>query len=538
MSARSAGRPGCLHHLLRAAAAAHPLRTAVVDGPRVLTYAELDAWSDRVAARLRTTGVEPGDRVGLFLDKSAEAIAGLYGVLKAGACYVPLDPQAPAARLRMIAEDCALSALLTGRRRNASTAPDDIAHPKGLIDLGGDLRAGDTRDAGASCDVPETVVGPDDLAYILYTSGSTGRPKGVTLTHGNGLAFVRWAADEFRLAPDDRLSSHAPLHFDLSVLDVFGAAAGAAALVLVPPQASVFPVQLARFIRELELTVWYSVPSVLSLLLRHGEMGENPFPDLRLVLFAGEVFPTPHLRRLMTVLPRARMVNLYGPTETNVCTWHEVTRPPETDAPVPIGRALPGTETVAVTGDGRPAAPGETGELLVGGPTVMRGYWNDPERTDRVLVPSPLAPAGGDRPRVYRTGDLVTVGADGAYTFVGRRDHQVKTRGYRVELAEIEAALHTHPAVVECAVVAVPDELVTNRLVACLVATEEIDAREVARVCRSRLPRYMIPDRFEFFDRLPRTSTDKTDRRALLEQLERLGRLANRSVPPVGVGSD
>ncbi|MFJ6901734.1 D-alanine--poly(phosphoribitol) ligase [Streptomyces hokutonensis] len=516
MSAQTGGGPGTLHRLLREAAAAHPRRTAVVDGPRILNYAELDAWSDRLASRLRAMGISAGDRVGLHLDKSAEAIAGIYGALKAGACYVPLDPQAPVARLRVIAEDCGISALITGPRRTGGASLDDSAHLKGVIDLTGDGPPEETGAFGDRPEVPDVVVRPDDPAYILYTSGSTGRPKGVTLTHDNGLAFVRWAAAEFGLSPDDRMSSHAPLHFDLSILDVFGAAASAAALVLVPQRASVFPLELTQFIRESKLTVWYSVPSALTLLLRQGGLVEDAFPELRLILFAGEVFPTPRLRALMEALPKARVVNLYGPTETNVCTWHEVAEPPATDDPIPIGRAIPGVETVVITDEGRPAALGETGELLVSGPTVMRGYWNDPDRTDRALVPTPSA---GAWPRGYRTGDLVRVGEDDTYTFLGRRDHQVKTRGYRVELAEIEAALHADPSVAECAVLAVPDELVTNRLVACIVAAAETDALRVSRACRARLPRYMIPDRFEFFAQLPRTSTDKTDRRALAEQL-------------------
>lgn len=514
MSAQNDMVPGALHHLLKGAAAAYPNRTAVEDGPQSLTYAELDDLSDRLAGRLLRAGVGHGDRVGLHLDKSAQAIAGIYGVLKAGACYVPLDPQAPVARLRTIAEDCAISALLTGARRGSSTSLGDVPDLKAVIDLTVDDPPDEgTGRAGGLLDVS---VGPDDLAYILYTSGSTGRPKGVTLTHGNALAFVRWATAEFKLTPDDRLSSHAPLHFDLSVFDVFGAAASAATLVLVPPRASVFPIELADFIRRTKLTVWYSVPSVLALLLRQGGLAAGCFPGLRLVLFAGEVFPTPLLRQLMGLVPDARFVNLYGPTETNVCTWHDVVEPPLTADSIPIGRGITGVETAAMTDDGRVAAPGEVGELLVSGPTVMRGYWNDPERTAQVLVPSP---PGRTWVLSYRTGDLVRVGEDGEYVFLGRRDHQVKTRGYRVELAEVEAALHADPAVAECAVVAVPDELVTNRLVACIVPSGETNAAKVARACRARLPRYMVPDRFEFFDELPRTSTEKTDRRALVDQL-------------------
>lgn len=370
-----------------------------------------------------------------------------------------------------------------------------------------DLSAPTAEPAGPEVPLPRT--GPDDLAYVLYTSGSSGSPKGVTLTHGNGLAFVEWAAQELDLSAHDRLSSHAPLHFDLSIFDLYAAAYAGAAVVLVPVKALVFPVDLAQFIEDARVTVWYSVPSALTLLVRQGSLTAGCFPQLRVVLFAGEVFPAPALRSLMAGVPHARFVNLYGPTETNVCTWYDVTRPPSSDTPVPIGRPIAGTTAVVVGDDGRLVAAGQSGELLISGPTVMRGYWGDPDRTARALVRNPAgAPA-------YRTGDIVRRNADGELVFLGRRDHQVKTRGYRVELAEIEAALYRHPAVTECAVIAVPDELVTNRLVACLVLSAPAAPPGLARSCRDRLPRYMIPDRFEFFETLPRTSTDKIDRTAL-----------------------
>lgn len=509
-----------LHLLLRRAAAAHPDQIAVVDGARSLTYAQLDAWSDALALDLRGSGVERGDRVGIHIDKSAEAIAAIYAVLKAGAAYVPLDPTAPVVRLRAIARDSGLAVLLIGARQAAAA---DQVHA-GVETVRG-VRVVDGPPAADPGGFPPDPVeaGSGDLAYILYTSGSTGRPKGVALTHGNGLAFVDWAVREFGLTADDRLSSHAPLHFDLSVFDVFAAAASAAALVLVPARASIFLTQLVDFIREARLTVWYSVPSVLTLLLRRGGLVPGCFPDLRLILFAGEVFPTPGLRRLMTLVPDARYVNLYGPTETNVCTWYEVTEIPQSDRPVPIGRAIDGVETAAVAQDGSTAGQGDTGELLVRGPTVMTGYWNDPERTAEVLVPSP---PGTSWPTSYRTGDVVQVGPDGLYHFVGRRDHQVKSRGHRIELGEIESVLHTHPAVADCVVVPVPDEEVTNRLWACVVPVGVLDPASLMRTCRDRLPRYMVPDHVEVLDEFPKTSTGKTDRRALQ------GRLVAGSAPP------
>jgi amino acid adenylation domain-containing protein len=328
-------------------------------------------------------------------------------------------------------------------------------------------------------------------------------------SHSSALAFVEWAAAEIGVGPEDRLSSHAPFHFDLSTFDLFAAAAASAAVVLVPREASVFPRELARFIREAGITVWYSVPSALSMLATRGGLAEEGLDELRAVLFAGEVFPTKYLRQLMELVPRARFYNLYGPTETNVCTWYEVPRGERTGPdPIPIGRPIPGDDVRVVDEDGGSVPAGATGELLVHGATVMLGYWGDPERTALVLET-----AGGER--IYRTGDLVSEASDGNLMFVGRRDAQVKSRGYRIELGEIENALHAHDQVAECAVVAIPDELVTNRLKAFVVPREGLAAPEIMHWCRERLPPQMVPDEVELCTELPRSSTGKIDRRHL-----------------------
>jgi amino acid adenylation domain-containing protein len=517
-----------LQHLLQTSAERHPERVAVVDGSRSVTFGGLEANSNRLAHLLLELGVQRGDRVGIYLDKSIESLVGIYGVLKAGGIYVPFDPQAPTARLAFIARNCDMRVLITGlekahswadlmmrgaplRTLVAANATDDDA-----VDRDGlDARVVTSTPLESQPVTPPSIPSIDlDLAYILYTSGSTGDPKGVKLSHLNALTFVNWAAELCHVGGEDRLSSHAPLHFDLSVFDIFAAAKGGAGVVLVPPEALVLPSETVRFIARAGITVWYSVPSALTMLVERGGLEGGEFPQLRVVFFAGEVFPTKYLRRLMELLPHADFVNLYGPTETNVCTYYRVPQlAAERTEPIPIGGAISNVEVFAVTEEKRPAGVGEVGELYVRGTTVMQGYWGDPGRTNKVLVDHPFDSDVHDM--VYGTGDLVRLDTDGNYELLGRRDNQIKSRGYRIELGDIEAALYAHPSVVECAVTVVPDDLITNRIIAYVVARDGMETEDLIRFCSERIPRYMIPETFELRDELPKTSTGKIDRRIL-----------------------
>jgi amino acid adenylation domain-containing protein len=514
-----------LHHGLERIATSDSRSVAVIDGKRALSYGDLNERADLLAGLLQELGVSKGDRVGLYLDKSIESVVGIYGILKSGAAYVPLDQQAPVARLGYIAADCGIRCLLTAVELGDSwqglvNAGAPLEH---LVVLDGDevtaplsvhVTPASTleRYSGRATDVGTTGA---DLAYVLYTSGSTGEPKGVMLSHTNGLGFVRWAVEEFEVEPEDRLSSHAPFHFDLSIFDLFAASRAGAAVVLVPKETSYFPIELTRFIEKHAISIWYSVPSILNMLVVRGKIGDADLSRLRTVLFAGEVFPTKYLRRLMQQLPHTRFCNLYGPTETNVCTWYDVPSIPDSQTePIPIGQAITGVEVSVVTDQGLRATPGEVGELFVQGPTVMQGYWGDPEKTRRSLVPDPLG-THQERP-FYRTGDLVFENEAGDLELLGRRDHQIKSRGYRVELGDIESTLYAHPRVTECAIVAVPDPMITNRIKAYAVVRDGIDRQDLVRFCALRLPRHMVPDTFVLLDALPKTSTGKIDRQALL----------------------
>jgi L-proline---[L-prolyl-carrier protein] ligase len=505
-----------LDDLLCSSAQRFPDRPALQAGDQTLTYSELDSAADRVAAALQDQGVMPGNRVGIHIDKGPEAIASLYGTMRAGAAYVPVDAGGPAARSAYIATDCEVAALVSTpelierlRAEDPKAAPAGIAVGSPAPDR---FTTWDQVQAAEREPEPRQLV-DTDLAYILYTSGSTGQPKGVAISHRNSLTFVRWAHRTMGLLETDVLSSHAPLHFDLSTFDFFAAASAGACVCVVPADAAMFPARLAEWIGERGITVWYSVPSALAMMVRYGDLDSTPLESLRLVLFAGEVFPIPHLRELMRLVPGPRYFNLYGPTETNVCTYHEVTEVPrEDDPPVPIGRPCENSRCAVVDEAGEALGDvGSEGELVVTGSIVAQGYWGDEERTAERFR----------EPYTYWTGDIVEILEASPlpqYRFVGRRDHLIKSRGHRIELGEIEAALHSHPAVSECIAVPVPDEVVGNRIVAFCTVEAEADESDLERACKDRVPSYMVPERLILLDSLPRTPNDKYDRPKLAEQ--------------------
>ena len=531
-----------LQRLLTEAAARQPQRSAVASDGCLLTYQELDRLSNKVARALLRLGVAPGDRVGVLAPKSAAAVIGVYGALKAGACYVPLDLKAPAERLSHIVRDSGAAVIVADEARMSQAAAlvGVVPRPRGVVVASAPGRPGHEEAVVAPAQeaaiVPWTAVSGEseeplaeeraietDLAYILYTSGSTGTPKGVMISHRNSLTFVEWAAAAAGLSEQDRVCSPAPLHFDLSVFDIFATCQAAACLTVLPDGAATFPVSIARWLQDERISVWYSVPSVLTLLACYGSLQQFDLSGLRTVIFAGEVFPPKHLARLMAELPHPRYLNWYGPTETNVCTTFEVP-PGWADAqPAPIGKACGNTEVFSVTSEGhRVSRPGEVGELYVRGPSLMRGYWGQPAKTSETLVRNPFR-AGYDE-LVYRTGDLVTLEPDGNYAYLGRRDSMVKIRGYRVELGEVEATLYRHPAIREAAVLPVPDELLGSRLLAVVTAggAGNLTREDVLNHCKQWLPGYMVPEIVEFREALPRTSTGKVDRAGLAQEQHEL----------------
>lgn len=510
-----------LHQLLDLSASRFPDRAAVEESEGgSISYGELARLSDRVRDRLCQMGLKPGDRVGMYLRKSADAVASLFGIMKAGAAYVPVDPTAPASRNAFIFRNCAVKAIIVEVRLvdRLRQEFDQMGFGPGLIVLDG-TGAGvplmqtldGLEDVNPAPSVPSAIPDPSRLAYILYTSGSTGHPKGVMLSHGNAACFIDWCSDIFQPNEHDRFSSHAPFHFDLSILDVYVSVKHGATLVIVEEQLSKEPARLAPWIAEKKITVWYSAPSILSLLAQFGKLDQRDYSALRLVLFAGEVFPIKYLKLLKSLWRHPQYFNLYGPTETNVCTFYEVPEviPESQTEPVPIGKPCPYCAPLVIDERGSEITRGAEGELCITGPSVLQGYWNLPENTAEAFLPERES-------RWYRTGDIVLELPDGNYKFLGRRDRMIKKRGYRIELGEIETALYRHPAIKEAAVLALPDD--NDVPIKAFASTRDglkLSIIELKKFCSENLPLYMVPDRFCFLDSLPKTSTDKIDYQTL-----------------------
>jgi amino acid adenylation domain-containing protein len=486
-------------------------------GDETIRYAELASRVTAIATRLRSAHVAIGDRVAIWAAKSTSYATCILAALRAGAAYVPLDGGQPAPRARAILRDAEPAILVTDRAHLELLGPDGLPSTvREVIVVDGDARA--ARGGASIAPLAEwaapvvapsamPAVGLEDLAAILYTSGSTGTPKGVKISHRNLANFVAWAREEMQLGPTDVFSNHASFNFDLSTYDLFGGLASGAAVWIVPDADARNVAALAEGMRRHRVTVWYSVPSILTLLVGSGALDARTVATLRYVHFAGEVFPIARLRELRAVLPpSAALYNLYGPTETNVCTYYRVGAiAPERATPVPIGAAIRGATLHVIDADGNDVTGRGEGELVVAGACVTPGYWRREDERN----------AENHRRGLHATGDLVSYEGD-QLVYRGRKDRMVKISGYRVELGEIEAAVLRHPAVREAAVVAVAREDATRIVAFCATRPEaDVSLLELKAHCSRLLPRYMVPHALTRAPSLPKNANGKTDYVAL-----------------------
>lgn len=500
-----------LHHWLWRSAEKLGTSAAIVEDGKVTTFRELFESAASLSHALTARGLSKGDRVALLLPKTTEAITSLFAALMAGAIYVPIQPNWPAERVRATMEDCAprFAIQLAG---DPSSKEHECSDAIVVVDSanGDQIPWRVLVESGGSC--PQPSITPDDPAFILFTSGSTGRPKGVVLSHRAVGAFVKWSAEEFQLRREDRIACPSPLSFDLSTFDIFNMALVGATCVLVPGDIVWMPRFLTQFVREQRITVWYSVPSILAGMLNEGGFSLGSYPDLRVVLFAGEIFAGRNVAKLQAAAPHVQCCNLYGPTETNVITWYRVPSDFDPSMPIPIGRACPYAE-VKIDPGSTEASPEQaalnqisSGALLASGESLMSGYWNKPLETEEAFV----SISGR---RFYRTGDRVSLNDNNDYVFLDRLDRQVKRRGFRIELGEIEAALLRQGEVLEVAAVACqnPD---TQTMIAAFVRLRPkstLSLIEMKTQCALFLPLYSMPDRIFFVETMPKGSRGKID---------------------------
>ncbi|ATE55694.1 non-ribosomal peptide synthetase [Actinosynnema pretiosum] len=458
--------------LFARAAAAHPDRVAV----GTTTYAELDDASARLAGALRAGGLRRGQPVAVALERSPLVAVALLGIVRAGGCYLGLDPGDPPARRAALLADS--GALLLGEREVLVDGP---------------------RAADADVD-------PEDLAYLAYTSGSTGEPKGVCVPH-RAVARLVDAPDFLTTTPDDVFLQHAPLAFDASTLEIWGALLNGARLAVAPP-GELSPAELAAFAREQGVTTAWLTAGLFH------QVVDTALADLRGVrqlVAGGDVLSPTHVERALRELPGLVLINGYGPTENTTFTaCHRMTAPPTT-ATVPIGTPIRGGGVHLLDADLRPVPDGEVGELHATGDGLALGYLGRPDLTAERFLPDPTAPGA----RMYRTGDLARRLPGGVLEFVGRADAQVKVRGFRVEPAEVEAQLLRHPDVTGAAVVAQADTSGGRRLAAFYTAEHPVSAPELRRALAERLPRHLVPSTLTRLPALPLTPSGKLDRAAL-----------------------
>lgn len=518
--------------------------TAVVSPQSRLTYGQLDRASTQLAKVLKEIGCERADRVCLLMPKSLSAIVSILGILKADCAYVPIDPQSPAPRVRKIIDQCEPRVLLGAGF--VGTLLEEVLSLDGSPDtlavgwLGPDkLQSDRVKVAFTDADYknyPDTPLdyanSAVDPAYIMFTSGSTGVPKGVVITHANVNCYLQWAVRYFGLTSADRMSSHPPLHFDLSVMDIFGSLGVGAELHLVPHELNLLPHKVADFIRRSELTQWFSVPSLLNYMAKFDVVKERDFPTLKRILWCGEVFPTPSLCYWMKRLPHVSFTNLYGPTEATIASSYYTvpTCPDDGTSPIPIGKPCEGEELLVLNEALLPVPRGEIGNLYIRGTGLSPGYWRDQEKTQAAFIRNPLN--GDPADRLYKTGDLASIGDDGLVYFHGRADTQIKSRGYRIELGEIESAFYATSLLQECAVVAIEAEGFEGATICCAYALAdggEISSLVLRKSLAKVLPQYMIPSQYLAFEKLPKNASGKIDRPKLRDEFRRQKHVSGRS---------
>lgn len=491
-----------------------------------ISYAELNLKANQLASCLIENGLQRGDRVGIYMNRCLDTAVAVYGVLKSGGAFVAIDPFQPLTRILVIMNDCGIEHIVTtpSQSKKVSAISKEAPFLKSIM---GVSRETDPKAISWPSIFSQPLIEfftprilEQDLASILYTSGSTGTPKGIMHSHHTILVLARLEAELHDSDEHDRIGNFAPLHFDQSLFGYFSGPLVGATTVIFPDSYVKLPASLSALVAKERITLWFSVPLILTQVLLYGDIENRDFSALRWVRFGGEVFPVKQLRALMLEWPHAKFINSYGPSELFRCTYYILEEPPKTDDPIPLGTVWGNTEYKILDENNGEVKTGEPGELVVRTATLMTGYWNDKERTEKSFFRIERA-AGYDH-IYYRTGDLVQENAQNELLFLGRNDRQIKLRGYRIELDEIEAVLLKNDTVKEAAVVMVRKDA-DNRALEAVVQlenTSDDNTDHLMRFCKNRLPPYSVPQKISILKDFPRTATGKIDRTQILNSLE------------------
>lgn len=487
------------------AAGAWSDKAAIVDGARTLDYAQLQQAAQRWSGALLEAGVRPGDRVGIFLDKSLEAVVAFYAIWISGGVVVPINESLRSTQVEHILQDSGSLVLLSHGRKLASIEPDAYSGVKVLeLELSGDGEAPAARPVG--------LAGDDEPAIILYTSGSTGRPKGILISHANLLAGARIVVKYLEIQHDERLLSVLPFSFDYGLNQLLTSVARGATCYL---QRSLFPADICRALETHEITALAGVPTLwIQLMQRHSPFPKREFPKLRYITNSGGAFPVELVQRYREHLPHVRIYLMYGLSEAFRSSYLP---PSELGMRLgSMGKAIPETELLVLDDDDRECPPEQPGQLVHAGPTVALGYWNRPEATAAVFRPDPRKPPG-DPARVVYSGDLVKRDEEGFLYFVGRADQQIKSYGFRISPEEVEEILYRSDMLAEVIVRGVPDDVAGQAVEAHVVPRhpETFTAEALLAACDAEMPRYMVPKRVVVHTEFPRTSSGKVDRKSV-----------------------
>ena len=511
-----------LSQILSQSALKVPNQIAFQSESESITYSEADQKTNQIAHLLINNGLKKGDRVGVFLNRNVKSALAVHGILKAGGVFVPIDVDAPTERIQFILDDCKIRHIISQQDLANTFEAILDSTPTDLTILGLNLsHSSHSFFHWESLDnfqahIPDIKILSSDLAYIMYTSGTTGFPKGIMHTHYSGLSYAKLSKALYNISEADVVANHSPLHFDMSTLGYLTAPLAGATCIILGKQFSVFPASLSQLIEQEKMTVWYSVPLVLQQLLERGDLQNRDLSSLRWVLFGGEPFPVYQLNQFMEHCPNASFSNVYGPAEVNQCTFYNQKEKGEKYESVPLGVVWNDTDYLITDEKGVEVKQGKAGELLIHSSTMMYGYWNDQQRTNKSILE--VESTSGLKKKYYKTGDLVKEDDDGLLHFIGRNDRQIKTRGHRVELNEIEETILRYD---ETKLVACYSYKLNgiNEIFATVVLQSGASLEELEQKIRKSLPKYSVPKLFLEAQKLPRTSAGKVDYEKLTQNI-------------------